>query len=230
MTRHEAKITKAALPDFKAALWDMDGTLVLSDMLHEKCIQQIGKETGMDISRDLCGRALGVSHRHAYDTITRELGPIPMSFEDWMIRELDLYMLQCSQIDAREQVMDVVAAFHARGIKQAIFSNNPGDYINETVKGFARFIDTPQSIFQTLVSLDDVPAKPAPDGYILAAKQLGVAPNECLVIEDSPTGVKAGKAAGCFTIYWPNPEMAVSRKPLEVQPDLIVDDLHALLA
>ena len=38
--------------------------------------------------------------------------------------------------------------------------------------------------------------KPVPEGYLLAAGKLGVAPGDCLVIEDSPPGVAAGKAAG----------------------------------
>jgi sugar-phosphatase len=42
--------------------------------------------------------------------------------------------------------------------------------------------------------------KPAPEGYLLAAQQLQVQPTECVVIEDAPAGVKAGKAAGMYVI------------------------------
>jgi len=52
-----------------------------------------------------------------------------------------------------------------------------------------------------LVSVDDVSrGKPDPEPYELGARKLGLEPSECLVIEDSPAGIKAGKAAGCKTL------------------------------
>jgi mannitol-1-/sugar-/sorbitol-6-phosphatase len=52
-----------------------------------------------------------------------------------------------------------------------------------------------------LVTADEIPAsKPAPDGYLLAAERLGVQPADCLVIEDTPVGIAAGRAAGMRTI------------------------------
>jgi sugar-phosphatase len=58
-----------------------------------------------------------------------------------------------------------------------------------------RYIELPQP--RVLVSGDDVnQGKPAPDAYLLAAAQLGLEPAECVVIEDSPAGIQAGKAAG----------------------------------
>ena len=52
-----------------------------------------------------------------------------------------------------------------------------------------------------LISADDVKrGKPAPDGYLLAAERLGVAPGECIVIEDTPPGIEAGRAAGATVI------------------------------
>ena len=55
--------------------------------------------------------------------------------------------------------------------------------------------------FNFWVTKDDIENnKPAPDGYLLAAKKAGVKPENCLVIEDSPRGIQAGKAAG-MTVY-----------------------------
>ncbi len=55
--------------------------------------------------------------------------------------------------------------------------------------------------FKQIVTRDDVNApKPAPDGYELAAYKLGVTPDKCLVIEDTPNGIKAAKLAGAYVI------------------------------
>jgi sugar-phosphatase len=52
-----------------------------------------------------------------------------------------------------------------------------------------------------LISAEDVErGKPAADGYLLAAERLGVAPNECIVIEDTPAGIEAGRAAGATVL------------------------------
>ena len=56
------------------------------------------------------------------------------------------------------------------------------------------------------VSRDDVEqGKPAPDPYLRAAALLGVAPQDCLVVEDSAPGAAAGLAAGMLTLGWPEP-------------------------
>lgn len=213
------------LPDFKAVLWDMDGTLVHSDPVHAKCLRLIGDEIGMPVSEELAWSALGVSHRFAYDTLTKALGQMPLSFEQWVARESELYIESVAAVEPRENVVDVIRALNKRGIKQAIFSNNPRLFIDATTKGFLRFFDNPDEIFSAVISLDDVAAKPSPDGYLLACERLGVTPAEALVMEDSPTGSAAGIAAGCFTIYWPGPH----NKPLPVAPGMIVDNLDFLL-
>ena len=214
-----------ALPEYKAVLWDMDGTLVHSDPVHAICVCQIGDEMGLLTSSDLAWSVLGVSHRHAYDELAKHFSALPLSFEEWVARESELYIEKVAMIDARENVVDVIRAINKRGIKQAIFSNNPRQFIDATTKGFLRFFDNPDEIFETVISLDDVPAKPDPTGYLLAAERLGVKPEECLVVEDSPTGSAAGVAAGCITIYWPGPH----NKPLKIQPNMIVKDLSFLL-
>lgn len=61
--------------------------------------------------------------------------------------------------------------------------------------------------FQAIVTGDNEnvkKGKPAPDIYLEAAKQLGVDPTDCLVFEDSLTGVMAGKSAGCRVVAVPD--------------------------
>lgn len=55
--------------------------------------------------------------------------------------------------------------------------------------------------FETIVAAEDVTrSKPAPDGYEKAMAALGLSPRECLVIEDSPAGIQAGRTAGCLVV------------------------------
>jgi beta-phosphoglucomutase-like phosphatase (HAD superfamily) len=79
---------------------------------------------------------------------------------------------------------------------------------------------------KTIVAGDD-PAikngKPAPDMYLEAAKRLGVDPSECLVFEDSMSGVKSGKAAGCLVVAIPDPRM--DKDIFEAEANVVLDDL-----
>jgi HAD superfamily hydrolase (TIGR01509 family) len=59
----------------------------------------------------------------------------------------------------------------------------------------------PEAEFSIIVAAEDVPrSKPAPDGYHTAIAALGLAPAECLVIEDSEAGIAAGRSAGCIVV------------------------------
>jgi mannitol-1-/sugar-/sorbitol-6-phosphatase len=65
--------------------------------------------------------------------------------------------------------------------------------------------------------------KPAPDGYLAAAEQLGVAPSGCLVVEDAPAGIEAAKRAGAAVVA-----VATTRSAAELsEADLVVDELTA---
>ncbi|WP_027659807.1 HAD-IA family hydrolase [Salinispora fenicalii] len=77
----------------------------------------------------------------------------------------------------------------------------------------------------TFVAAEDVRhGKPDPEGYLLAARQLGVAASSCIVVEDSPAGVAAGKAAGAVVVA-----IATTHAPAELaHADVVVDDLREL--
>ncbi|MEU8468551.1 HAD family hydrolase [Streptomyces sp. NPDC029006] len=79
---------------------------------------------------------------------------------------------------------------------------------------------------KALVSADDVTrGKPDPEPYLLAARQLGVDPARCVVFEDAPAGLRAGRAAGMTTVA-----LATTHPAHELDADLVVPDLSALSA
>lgn len=76
--------------------------------------------------------------------------------------------------------------------------------------------------FAHVVTLDDVTApKPAPDPYLLAAQRMGVAPNRCLVFEDSETGAESAHRAGCIVVQVPDVVPSEGRWAHHLAPDLI---------
>ncbi|MET7274856.1 MULTISPECIES: HAD family hydrolase [Streptomyces] len=77
---------------------------------------------------------------------------------------------------------------------------------------------------KTLVAADDITrGKPDPEPYLLGARALGVDPAACVVFEDAPAGLQAGRAAGMTTVA-----LATTHRAAELDADLVVDDLSAL--
>ncbi|CAL9587242.1 HAD family hydrolase [Streptomyces sp. enrichment culture] len=77
---------------------------------------------------------------------------------------------------------------------------------------------------KTLVAADDVTrGKPDPEPYLLAARTLGVDPAHCVVFEDAPAGLRAGRAAGMRTVA-----LATTHRAEELTADLVVPDLSAV--
>ncbi|MFJ9630487.1 HAD family hydrolase [Streptomyces sp. NPDC101175] len=79
---------------------------------------------------------------------------------------------------------------------------------------------------KVLVVAEDVTrGKPDPEPYLLAARRLGVDPARCVVFEDAPAGLRAGRAAGMITVA-----LATTHEAHELEADLVVSDLSALSA
>ncbi|MFF0201571.1 HAD family hydrolase [Streptomyces sp. NPDC005017] len=77
---------------------------------------------------------------------------------------------------------------------------------------------------KTLITADEVTrGKPDPEPYLLAARHLGVDPADCVVFEDAPAGLAAGRAAGMRTVA-----LATTHRPGQLSADLVVRDLSAL--
>ncbi|MET9889986.1 HAD family hydrolase [Streptomyces sp. NPDC006465] len=77
---------------------------------------------------------------------------------------------------------------------------------------------------KTMITADDITrGKPDPEPYLLAARELGVDPARCVVFEDAPAGLQAGRAAGMTTVA-----LATTHQAHELDADLVVQDLSAL--
>ena len=89
---------------------------------------------------------------------------------------------------------DLVAA----GVPCALVSSSPRRLVDAVLASVGG------DHFTTTIAGDEVPrTKPDPDPYLQAARQLGVEPSRCVVLEDSPVGVAAAEAAGCVVIAVP---------------------------
>jgi HAD superfamily hydrolase (TIGR01509 family) len=120
---------------------------------------------------------------------------LKMPVEDVAMRKESLYLAQLPQLKAIPEVLECIEAEHGR-IPFAVVSGSTRDSVVGSLSVLG-LLDK----FDIIVSADDYKhGKPAPDGYLLAAARLGVAPADCLVFEDTEMGVEAATAAGMASV------------------------------
>jgi HAD superfamily hydrolase (TIGR01509 family) len=178
-----------------AVIFDCDGTVVDSEPLARTAWERSLAAYGYALTDEDAEASVGLPYPrvHAYYAERVEL-PEPEAF--WGEFSGELFALIDSDLTRFEDAIDAARELRERGIAVAVASSSPRDRLQRTLRR-AGLLDA----FDVIVAGDEVTnGKPAPDMFLLAARRLGVAPEDCVVIEDSPPGVQAGMAAGMVTI------------------------------
>jgi len=184
-------LTKLASGNFKAFLYDCDGTLADNMGAHKATYIKIAANGGILIDGDMIDELAGLPVVNVVEEINRRyqsaLDPIVFAEQRQKIF-FDEYIELTKPI---EYVVNHLKA-HAGKIKIGIVSGGQRGSIEKTLRilGISGLPDT-------LVCAGETPrGKPYPDPFLAAAEKLGVLPGECLVFEDGEAGVQAAEAAG----------------------------------
>ena len=177
----------------KAVLFDKDGVLMDSEAEYERRRQIFFSERGIDSSGfpDFYGSNNDVIWRTVEPNDAERRARLAVEFVE---RFKDEPMIYADYV--YPAVRPTLEALRARGILTALASSSPRKFID-------RFLDETglTELFDYTVSGEECENhKPAPDVYLRAMEALGVHPDEVLVVEDSPLGIAAGRAAGAFVL------------------------------
>lgn len=192
---------KLQLPDgvFHAYLFDCDGTIVDSMPLHYIAWKKALAEWNCEFAEDLF-YAWGGRPVTAIIASLNEQQGLNMPVEAVAKRKESLYYEQLPQLQAIPQVVEHIEAQHGR-IPFAVVSGSRRNSVVGSLTAL-NLLDK----FDTLVCAEDYRnGKPAPDGFLLAAERLSVAPEHCLVFEDTDMGIEAATAAGMASVKVPQP-------------------------
>jgi HAD superfamily hydrolase (TIGR01509 family) len=179
---------------FGLVIFDCDGVLVDSELITNRIFVQMLNELGMTISlEDMFERFVGRSMPQCLEIITKMLGrPVPQHFvEEYHARSATALR---SELKAVPDIETVLAAMR---IPYCVASSGTHEKMQTTL-GITGLL--PQFLGKMYSVTEVAQSKPFPDVFLHAARQQGVAPAECAVIEDTPTGVRAGVAAG-MTVF-----------------------------
>jgi HAD superfamily hydrolase (TIGR01509 family) len=197
---------KLTLPPgpFSAYLFDCDGTIADSMPLHYVAWKQALQQWNCDFAEELFYAWGGTPIAEIVATLNREQG-LAMPVETVARLKEDLYLEQLPQLKAVPEVLEHIEAQHGR-IPFAVVSGSTRESVDASLKSL-NLLDR----FDTLVCAGDYrKAKPDPEAFLLAAARLGVAPETCLVFEDTEMGVQAARAAGMAWVKIPPPWERVS--------------------
>jgi beta-phosphoglucomutase len=179
------------------AVWDLDGTLVDTEMNHYAAWRTLMQEHGRDLTHDEFRPTFG---RRNDDVLRDHLGFIGSTDVLMRLGErkevLFRSLIEAEGLRMQKGARELVEHLHALGFRQAIASSAPPANIDLIV----RLMDV-RGCFDAVVSSEEVVhGKPAPDIVLRAAERLHLQPRDLVVLEDAPAGVAAGKAAGCRVI------------------------------
>jgi HAD superfamily hydrolase (TIGR01509 family) len=190
------------IADVKAVLWDMDGTLVDSEKVWDVSLaalyEKLGGELTPAVRASMIGSVAENTMLIVYTDLGLELDPSAMAessrwLNDYTADLFDGGLPWCA--GARELLEEL----SAEGTPMALVTNTERALTERALNGIGRHY------FSATVCGDEVRrGKPAPDPYRRAAELLGLAPADCLAVEDSVTGTTAAEGAGCPVLVVPN--------------------------
>ena len=197
----------------RGILFDMDGLVLDTEKLYTRFWMESARDLGYPMTFRQALGLRSLNRSAGQEKLTEYFGP-GISYTEVRSHRIELMDAHIEQygIDVKPGIYELMDYLDAHGIASAITSSSPMENIRRHLSAHNLLYR-----FSKLCSGYDVPnGKPAPDVYLHGAASLNLRPEQCLALEDSPTGILSAYRAGCLSVMIPDQD----------QPD---DDTTALL-
>jgi HAD superfamily hydrolase (TIGR01509 family) len=180
---------------FRAVAWDIDGTLIDSEGLHQRALIETSAAFGADLS-DLPDEAFRGVHMRDVWTTLRPRFPNGVERREWLAAIERFYVARAPSLAPTPGAIETVAALVTAGVAQACVSNSGRAIVDANLDALG--------IRRTMafsLSLDDVSAgKPDPAPFREAARRFALPAATVIGVEDSAAGVRSAREAGLYVI------------------------------
>ena len=198
---------------FRAVAWDIDGTLIDSEPLHERALAAASAALRADLS-DLEPDAFRGVHAIDIWEALKPRFPAGSSFKTWIAAIEDYYVAHAGELEPIPGALEAIRKLAELGIAQGCVSNSGRTIVDANIEALG--IGT---IIAFSLSLDDVSSgKPDPEPYREAAHRFALPAAAVVAVEDSGAGARSARAAGLYVVgYSPSGELFVGSDRLIVE-------------
>lgn len=183
----------------KGAIFDMDGLLIDSESIFQQHWQQVAQEMNVELDPAFAFRICGTSGKQMTDII-EEFYHVEDGTEIMreVFRRVDETLLE--YVPVKKGAIELMQYFHQHHVPIVVASSNHYDTIVHCMEKIGAL----PYITKMISGVDIGVSKPKPDIFLKSAQAIQLDPNQCYVFEDSFNGVRAGHAAGCYTVMIPD--------------------------
>jgi len=207
----------------KVVLFDMDGVIVDSELLHKKAYYKMFEDVGIRVPERLFESFTGQSTLKICQVLCVDFN-LKYSPEHLVfLKRKHFKYIFANDVNLKliDGVLDLIIDYTKNGLKLVLASSASMETINNI---FNRF-KLDQYFMAKLSGADLKVSKPHPEIFIKAAKASGFKKEECIVIEDSTNGIEAANAAGIYCIGF---DSFHSKNQDYSKADLVIDDLSQI--
>ena len=186
----------------QAVLFDMDGTIFDTEAIYRRCWIRAAKDVGFDEDMELFfERICGLIMTDMSALVHRIYGE-DTPFEE--LRERRRFYLEeelaSGVLPFKSGAPEILYSLREKGIKIALVTSTGRKLVDRYLK-----MSGLEDVFDVIMTGETVThGKPHPEIFLLAAEKLGILPTNCVVVEDSPNGIRAGHAANMYTVMVPD--------------------------
>ena len=188
-------------PAIRGVLFDMDGLVLDTEKLYTRFWREACAHYGFDMSLEQALRMRAANRKLGRANLLEFFGPDAdyVQIRAKRVELMEAFIAE-SGVETKPGITKLLDYLKERGIPCAITSSSPPERIREHLERVGIY-----HRFDKICSGYNVPnGKPAPDIYLRGAQVLGLAPEECLALEDSPTGILSAYRAGCLPVMIPD--------------------------
>jgi HAD superfamily hydrolase (TIGR01509 family) len=199
-------------------LFDMDGLMVDSEPLWFEVEREFARRRGGDWTEELATACIGKGLANTLRVMSETFG-LTVDVERDADEILGLFAARVGELQLKPGFAELFDRAETHGAPRALASSSARLLVHAVLDRFGL-----RDQFDAVVTGSCVVhPKPAPDIFLEAARRLGVPPAECVVLEDSLAGVRAGRAAGARVIAVPEHP---APEEMAALADAVVGDLH----
>ncbi len=187
--------------NIRGILFDMDGLVLDTEKLYTRFWMESARDLGYPMTFQQALGLRSLNRSAGQDKLTEYFGP-GISYTEVRNHRIELMDVHIEKygIDVKPGIFELMDHLQANGIASAITSSSPMENIRRHLSAHNLL-----HRFDKLCSGYDVPnGKPEPDIYLYGAASLNLQPEECLALEDSPTGILSACRAGCLPVMIPD--------------------------